>query len=48
MNSLKKDEEVLLAFLSGVNQVNTENWFSHSFLCYFFKSKVSFETEVSQ
>ena len=25
MNSLKKDEEVLVAFLSGVNQVDSEN-----------------------
>ena len=25
MNSLKKDEEVLVAFLSGVNQVDLEN-----------------------
>ena len=32
MNSLKRDEEVLVAFLSGVNQVDSENRFSCSFI----------------
>ena len=34
MSSLKKDEEVLVAFLSGVNQVGSDNWFSGSFLSF--------------